>query len=440
MVNPRTGSSEISQGDRPQDRPEATLDPASDRGPVVFLSALEPSADLHAAELITAIRRRRPDARFVGLAGPRMQAAGCETLCDITGRSAMLLGAVRIAGDAFRLLQRADRFFASGGADVFVPVDSPTFNLPLARRAKARGLPVVYYIAPQVWAWAEFRLRKVRQRTDRLAVILPFEEAYFRSHGIPATFVGHPLMQSLPQRTPESGLIEQFRRLGRPLVACLPGSRRHVLNEVLPGQIEVCRRILTRHPDAGFLFAAANDDRAQDIRAALRAGDRATSGSDSPPTRPLPCRIETGRNAEVILAADLVLVASGTATLEVAYYRRPMIVMYNASKWGYRLLARWLIRTPYLSLVNILAGRALVPEFMPYFESVDPIASEAFDLLGDPARRASMAAGLDALVRDLGSHRADEEAAGLVLDACRVPAPGARPARPGPAGSRHRIW
>jgi lipid-A-disaccharide synthase len=440
MVTPRTGSSGISQGDRPQGPPRATPDAAGARGPVVFLSALEPSADLHAAELITAIQRRCPDARFIGLGGPRMRAAGCETLCDITGRSAMLLSAVRIAGDALRLLQRVDRFFAAGGADVFVPVDSPTFNLPLARRAKARRLPVVYYIAPQVWAWAEFRLRKVRQRTDQLAVILPFEEAYFRAHRIPATFVGHPLMQSLPRRTPEAGLIDEFRGLGRPLIACLPGSRRHVVNEVLPGQIEVCRRILSRYPDAGFLFAAANDERAQDIRAAIRTAGRATPGSRSAPSRPLPCRIETGRNAEVILAADLVLVASGTATLEVAYYRRPMIVMYNASKWGYRLLARWLIRTPHLSLVNILAGRALVPEFMPYFESIEPIASEALDLLGDPTRRASMTAGLDALVRDLGSHRADEEAAALVLDACRTPSPGAKRVRPGPVGSRHRIW
>jgi len=439
MVTPRTGSSGISQGD-PLPRPEATLHAENARAPVVFLSALEPSADLHAAELISAIRRRCPDARFVGLGGPRMRAAGCETLCDMTSRSAMLLGAVRIAGDALRLLQRVDRFFAAGDADVFVPVDSPTFNLPLARRAKARRLPVVYYIAPQVWAWAEFRLRKVRQRTDRLAVILPFEEAYFRSHCIPATFVGHPLMQSLPRHSPEAGLIDEFRGLGRPLIACLPGSRRHVVNEVLPGQIDVCRRILTRYPDAGFLFAAANDERVHDIRAALRASDRATAGSGPASSQPLPCRIETGRNAEVILAADLVLVASGTATLEVAYYRRPMVVMYNASKWGYRLLARWLIRTPHLSLVNILAGRALVPEFMPYFESIEPIASEALDLLGNPARRASMTAGLDALGRDLGSHRADEEAAALVLDACRAASPGVQRIRPGPVGSRHRIW
>ncbi len=358
-----------------------------------------------------------------------MQAAGCEPLWDMTGRSAMLLGVLGIAGEALGLFRRIDRLFAAGIADVFVPVDSPTFNLPVARRAKARGLPVVYFIAPQVWAWAEFRVRKVRRRTDRLAVILPFEEEYFRRHGVDAAYVGHPLIESLSRRIVDQQGVEHFRASGSPVVACLPGSRRHVVDEVLPGQIEVCRRIVARHPGAGFIFSAANEDLSRRIEAAIRE----VSGT-------FRFQVQTGRNAEAISAADLVLVASGTSTLEVAYYRRPMVVMYNASKWGYRLIARWLIRTKHLCLVNILAGRPLVPEFMPYYDSVDPIADAALAILGDSRRRETMVAGMDELIRRLGSHHVAEEAAGIVLDAWEAASRDGRRRRAGPRGSRHRVW
>lgn len=356
-----------------------------------------------------------------------MQQAGCETVHDLTHRSAMLAASLGLAGEAARLLRRIDRLFAAGVADLFVPVDSPTFNLPLARRAKARGLPVVYFIAPQVWAWAEFRVRKVRRRTDKLMVILPFEEEYFRRHGIDATYVGHPLMESLARRAVDSSFAESLRQCGSPVIACLPGSRRHVIEEVLPGQMDVCRRIAARHPNAAFLFAAANDD------AVARIG--ACRPSDFLGGRP--CRIEVGRNAEILAAADLVLVASGTATLEVAWHRRPMIVMYNAPRWGYQLVARWLIRTPHLSLVNILAGRELVPEFMPYYRSTEPIARAALELLENARRREEMTAGLDQLIRALGTHRVADEAAAI---ADRMLNAAVANRRPGLRGSRHRIW
>ena len=400
----------------------------------VFLSALEPSADFHAAALIAAVRRHRPETRFVGLAGPQMQAAGCEALFDFTGRSAMLLGVVRVAGLALDLLRRIDRMFAAGVADLFVPVDSPTFNLPLARRAKARGLPVVYYIAPQVWAWAEFRVHKVRSRTDRLAVILPFEEDYFRSHGIDAKYVGHPLIESLSRQVVDTGEVAALRSLGSPVVTCLPGSRRHVVDEILPGQVEVCRRIASRHPRAVFLFAAASDELARKLTLFVE-GMRGANVA-------FPYRVELGRNPELITAADLVLVASGTATLEVAWHRRPMIVMYNASKWGYRLIARRLIRTEHLSLVNILAGRELVPEFMPYYDSPDPIAAEALALLADTNRRERIRQDLDELIRCLGTHRAADETASIILDTLdRSVSRRARSADDtGPRGSRHRVW
>jgi lipid-A-disaccharide synthase len=356
-----------------------------------------------------------------------MQDAGCVAVRDLTHKSAMLTGAFRLVGEAVGLLREVDRLFAGGGVDLFVPVDSPTFNLPLAHRAKARRLPVVYFIAPQVWAWAEFRIHKVRRRTDKLMVILPFEEGYFQVHGIDARFVGHPLMESLSRQAVDRSVVESLRGPGSPVIACLPGSRRHVVQEILPGQLEVCRTIAGRYPAASFLFAAARDELADMIRDRIPATDAGPA---------LRHRIETGRNGELISAADLVLVASGTATLEVAWHRKPMVIMYNASRWGYELVAKHLIRTPHLSLVNILAGKRLAPEFMPYYRSTEPIAQAALDLLADQRKRDEMSAGLDELVRSLGTHHVADEAASIVIETLGSTAP----LQGGPKGSTHRVW
>jgi len=332
-----------------------------------------------------------------------MQAAGCRSIGDLTSQSAMLLGAVRLVGRGYRLLRGVGKLLRTEGADLAILVDSPALHLPMAKRARAAGCPVLYYIAPQLWAWAPWRIRRVRRRVDRLAVILPFEEDYFRQRGVDARFVGHPLIEQLGAATSSEDAIRSFRQGGQPVVACLPGSREHVIREVLPGQIAVARSIAAHHPDAAFLFAAAHESAAATIRAALARAS-------------LNHRVEVAGNNEILQAADLALCASGTATLEVAWHRVPMVVMYNGSKWGYRLIGRWLIRTPHLSLVNILARRRVVPEFMPYYTSTRPIAAEALDLLADEGRRAAMRAELDAVIRSLGSRSAADETAGIAME------------------------
>ena len=371
--------------------------------PRVFISAAEPSGDRHAASLIREMRRICPELTFLGLAGPAMQAAGCQAIEDLTGRAVMLLGALQLAGHAHRLLGRIHRMLVAHPADLVILVDSPALHLPLAKRAKSAGCPVLYYIAPQLWAWAPWRIGRLRRRVDRLAVILPFEEAYFRQRGVEARYVGHPLIEQLQAQPPRPDAVRQFRQQGQLVIACLPGSRQHVVREVLPGQIEVARAIAARHPHALFLFAAASAALANGIRDAL-AGESLAS------------RVELGHNAEILAAADLALCASGTATLEVAYHRVPMIVMYNGSKWGYRLIGRWLIRTPHLSLVNILAGRPIVPEFMPYYTSTAPIVAEALDLLANPSRRATMQSDLSTIITSLGPASAARQTALLALD------------------------
>jgi len=371
--------------------------------PRIFISAAELSGDRHAAALIHAIRQLCPDATFWGVAGPLMQAAGCTPIYDWTREAAMLVNAFRQAGRAWQLLRRIRHRLDQDRPDLAVLVDSPALHLPMAKRIRAAGVPVLYYIAPQLWAWAPWRIRRVRKRVDRLAAILPFEEPYFRSRGVDTRYVGHPLIEQLLHTPPDPAIVSQYKQAGSPVIACLPGSRRHVIVEVLPGQIEVARAIARRYPQATFLFSAADPAAAAIIRSALA-------------DEPFPLRIEIGRNAEILAAADLTLVASGTATLEVAWHRLPMVVMYNGSKWGYRLVGRFLIQTPHLCLVNILAGKRAVPEFMPYYTSTDPIAAEALDLLANETRRQAMRRDLDAVVRSLGTASAADRTARMALD------------------------
>ncbi len=392
-------------------------------GPCIFVSAAEPSGDLHAAALIQALSRRLPSATFVGLAGPRMREAGCRTVHDLTTHSAMLLSAIANAGRALDVLSRVDRLLASRKIAAAVLIDSPTLNLPIARRAKARQLPVFYYIAPQVWAWAEFRINKIRRCVDRLAAILPFEQEYFRSRGIDATYVGHPLFDRLTSRRIDPDRVAQLRDSGSPVVALLPGSRRQVVREVLPGQLDVVSRIKQRYRQTRVLLSVANRAMRPTIEHLIRLQPGRTD-------------VCTDHCGELLEAADLVLVASGTATLEVAYHHKPMIVMYNHSRWAYSLIGRRLITTEYLSLPNILAGRQIVPEFMPYYRSTQPIATCALELLAVPQRSRQVAAELAELIDPLAKPGASARAAELLTDLLQARSVD----QPRLAGSRARIW
>jgi len=372
-------------------------------GPRVFISAAEPSADLHAAKLIRAVHRADPGVRFVGVAGPLMREAGCETIFDMTAHAAMLTGMIRVAPQAWRMLRTCKGFLRTNPVDLAVVIDSPMLHLPVAKHARHVNVPVLYYIAPQVWAWAKSRVRRVRRRTSRLAVILPFEEKFFRDYGIPADYVGHPLFDTLAQRVIEASVVEALRSRGRPLIAILPGSRTHVVHEVFPGQLEVAAAIHAAHPGAHFCVSVANE-RTQPIIAAALAQ---TSISHS---------LHTDENGALLSAADFALVASGTATLETAYYHVPMIVMYNSTRFGWYVFGKWVTCTPHLAIVNILAGREIVPEFMPFYRSTAPIIRAALDMLADPerlaAKRRELAEMMDPLIRT----GASDNAAAIVME------------------------
>jgi len=371
-------------------------------GPLVFISAAEQSADLHGAGLVRATRAACPTTRFVGVAGPAMVAAGCEPVFDMTRHSAMLLSAIGLAGRAASMMRRCDRLLRGRPFDAAVLIDSPTLHLPLAGRARAAGVPVLYYIAPQLWAWGASRIYKLRHRVDKLAVILPFEEAYFRDQGVDTTFVGHPLAEQFAAQPIDGHAVDMLRSRGSPVIALLPGSRRHVVEQILPGQVEVATRVAAAFPRAAFGVSIANAEVRPIIDRLTRSAGVAIDAC-------------CDRHAELIEAADLGLVASGTSTLEVAFRARPMIVMYNASRVFYHLIARWMIHTGHFALPNILAGRELVPEFMPYYTSIEPIAARAVELLRSPGQLKAMSNGLREVVGPLRAGRASQTTAAMLL-------------------------
>ena len=371
--------------------------------PLIFISAAEQSADTHAAALIRATLAQRPDARFVGVAGPRMVAAGCERIFDMTPHAAMLLSAVKGVFRGARMLQTAERHLLRYPFDAAVVIDSPTLHLPLAARARWAGVPVMYYIAPQMWAWGGHRIHKLRNNADRVAVILPFEEKFFRDQGVDARFVGHPIADRSEFLAVNEAVVARIRASGSPIVALLPGSRKHVVEAILPGQLEVAQKVAEVMPKASFAVSVANANVASEIeRRIAECGFSIKAYSDD--------------FSEVIHAADLVLVASGTSALEVAFHGRPMIVMYKSSRFFYHAVARWMIRTPYLSLPNILAGREIVPEFMPNYTSTQPIAKRAIELLRNPSLRDEMSKNLEETVAPLRRPGASQRAAAMLLD------------------------
>ena len=371
----------------------------------IFISVAEDSADVHAASLVRRARELLPECRFYGLTGPRLRAAGVDTVYDFTSHAAMLSGVLSVIGRAREALRAVERSWREKPPDVVVLLDSPELHLRLAKRAKRLGLPVLYYIAPQTWAARAYRNRQIARDIDRLACILPFEQSYFRKKLIWAEFVGHPLFEALARQQPDQAVVQQLRRDDKPLVALLPGSRQHVIDAMLPRQLEVVRR-LCESRKLRIAVSCVSTERHGQIRRHLH-------------TAALEAEIIVADNASLLSAANLVLVASGTATLEVAYHQKPMVVMYDAGRlleWPYRLFGRYVLKTPHLSLVNILAGARVVPEFMPFVRDLREIAEVAGRLLVDEQWRALMKQQLAEVVAPLQHSRASERVCQIIAE------------------------
>ena len=380
--------------------------------PRIFISAGEASGDLHGSNLVRAILARAPEAEITALGGPRMLAAGARLLADTVELGIIgFLPIFSLTSRYLGLLSLADRFIAAWRPDAIVTIDNPGFHFLLANRFRARGIPALWYIPPQLWAWAPWRVRKLRRRFTHVACVLPVEERFFRERGVPATFVGHPVVDHLRNLDLDQDFIESLRRRrGDRVVALMPGSRRQEVAPILRRQLVVARALAARDPDCSFVMALAAEEHREWV-----ARETAASG--------LPIRTVVGKTHEVQSAADLALAKSGTTALELAYYETPMAVFYNVSWAEWNLAGRWLVKTPYLALPNALAGRRIVPEYMwnkpPTRQEIDEVTR----LLVDPRRRTEMRADLADVRRRIDVPGTTDNTAALVLDMVGRPVP-----------------
>lgn len=309
----------------------------------IFFSVGEPSGDLHGANLIADLRRSRPDLEAVGFGGPRMQAAGCQLLFDLTRLAVMgVWQVVQNVRRFFRLLDEADRYFAEHRPDAVVLIDYPGFNWWIARRARRHGIPVFYYGVPQMWAWAGWRVGKLKRLVDHALCKLPFEQAWFRQRGCPATYVGHPYFDELVRYRPDQTFIDQHRRSGQRLLVLLPGSRTQEVRRNLPDLLEAARGVQQQHSDVAVTVACYSPKHADYVRQTAGSAWRNLA-------------VEAGRTPELIGMADACVACSGSVSLELLYHRKPAVIVYRIGR-GTAVLSRWLLKAPFITLVNLLAA------------------------------------------------------------------------------------
>ena len=373
----------------------------------ILVSAGESSGDLYTAELVKRLRRRLPGAGFFGCAGPRMQEAGVRTVVDASSLAVVGLAEVvshlpRIYGEYRKLLSAAE----AARPAVAILTDSPDFHLRLARRLRAAGIPVIYLVAPQVWAWRRGRIRTIRRTVVRLLCIFPFEEKYFLDRGVAATYIGHPLATLARPELAREEFLHRYRMpAGRPLIALLPGSRRGEVARHLPALIDAAVRIHDARA-ATFVLAAPGGGFLG------RQADALTSFTER--IQRTPIQVIEGQTWDVLAHADLALAASGTVTIEAALLGAPMVTFYRVNRLSWRL-GKFLVDVPFYSMVNLVAGKKVVPELMQNEMRGERLAAEALRLLNDSGACREMRQDLEIVAARLASSEDPlERAAALV--------------------------
>lgn len=370
------------------------------RGKEIMLVVGEASGDMHGAELVKALLKLDPNLTFFGVAGDQLQRMPFEavfTVAKLTG-----MGLLELAGNmknivaAYRLLRRALR---TRRPSLLILIDFPEFNLRLARLAKKLGVPVLYYVSPQVWAWRRGRIRQIARAVDRMAVVFPFEVKLYERHQVPVEFVGHPLLDLVHvTQDRDTALRDIGLHRGNPVIALLPGSRRKEIAYHLPVMVDAATQLKRLQP-AQFFCVRANTLERTELQKQLDRADFV-----------IPI-VEEGRY-DAVNAADLVWAASGTATLETALLEKPMIVVYRVS-WVTYWLARLLVNVKYIGIANIIAGKAIVPELVQSEFSAERLVRESQAILNDHDARQGMTANLSELKGQLGSPGAANRVAAL---------------------------
>jgi lipid-A-disaccharide synthase len=366
----------------------------------VLISAGEASGDLYASSLVEALRRRHPDTDFFGCTGPRLRQAGVRQVVDST--SLAVVGLVEVITHLPRIRREFHKLLAAAGRerpDAAILTDSAGFHLRVARRLHAMGIPVIYLVAPQVWAWRQWRLPLMRRVLRRLLCIFPFEQGFFEKHGVPATYIGHPLSRLV---RPSASRAELRRRFNVPedqaLIALLPGSREGEIERHRPYLEDAVGRIETALGGNCQFFLALPPD--------ARIKERFSGSS---------IQVKEGQTWDILACADIALAASGTVTVEACILGAPLVTFYRVNRLSW-LLGKSLVRVPFFSMVNLIAGRKLVPELIQNDMTGERLAAEAVALLNDAPRRAEMRRGLAEVAASLDSGEDPMEKAASVVE------------------------
>ena len=369
-----------------------------------MIVAGEASGDMHAAHLIDELRQLDPGIRVRAMGGQALARAGAEILVD--NRELAVVGLVEVLRhypDIRRALKRLQTELDINPPDLLILVDYVEFNLKLARHARRRGVKVLFYISPQVWAWRQGRVKKIGERIDMMAVIFPFEVEFYRRHGIPVRYVGNPLTGKVKATR---SLEENRRHFGidasRPVIGLQPGSRRSEISRLAPLFLATAQKIRQQRPDIQFLLPVAPGLQRRDIEALIPGNDFIRL-------------IEHESPYDVMQVCDAILTACGTATLETGLMGIPMAVAYRVSPLSYAILSR-LVRIPHVALVNIVAGREIVREFIQNDARPSALADEMLALIENPNYRDDIIAGLAGLKEKLGPAQGSRKIAELALE------------------------
>jgi lipid-A-disaccharide synthase len=370
----------------------------------ILIVAGEASGDLHGSGVVKALQEIVPSLQVCAMGGDRMRKAGAEILVDSSELA--VVGITEVLGRIHGLLNaywRLRKFLQSGRVNLLILIDFPDFNLPLAEASRKAGIPVLYYISPQIWAWRSGRIQKIARRVQKMAVIFSFEKAIFEKVGVDVEFVSHPLLDVLSWGEAESAAVDFLEVPKRhPVIALLPGSRAREVQTLLPEMIRAAERIRRRKPDAQFIVAAAPTVEGTQIDKMVPGGLKNF-------------KVIRGKTYEAIRAADLVIVASGTATLETAILGKPMVILYQVSPLSY-WIGKALVKVNCVGMVNIVAGRKVVQELLQKEARADRITAEALRILEDERYRNEMIRALEEVRQKLGTPGAARRVAHMALE------------------------
>ena len=369
----------------------------------VFMSAGEPSGDLHGANLIKAIHALDPSAKIVGFGGEKMRAAGLDMHYPLAQHSVMWIAdVIRHIFFFMKLLDQAQEYLKKNRPDVVVLIDYPGFHWKLAERAQQEGIPVVYFVPPQIWAWRQGRVHKMKRLMTHVLSALPFEHDWFSRRGVPSTYIGHPYFDELASQKLDDAFMQAERAKPGRIVGILPGSRDGEIRKNAAEMLRAARRIHAANPGVRFLVAAFNDAQAESVRRLIAPFQ-------------MPAEVHVGRTPEIIELSECCISVSGSVSLEMMWRRKPAVVIYRVKRFELRI-ARYFKIVPFISLVNLLAAEELYPEFLVSRDPSEKVAARINSWLKNPAQIEAIRARLTQLCDEVAKPGACEQAAKFLED------------------------